>query len=54
MRSLNKESICFIKKKQPQNQFTWTCTGPRIPNLSLMWPAKPKELPTPAVDYHFD
>jgi len=27
--------------------FTWTCTGPRIPKLSLRWPAKPKELPTP-------
>ncbi len=26
---------------------TWTCIGPWIPNLSLMWPAKPKQLPTP-------
>ncbi len=23
---------------------------PRIPNLSIMWPAKPKQLPTPAQD----
>ncbi len=22
----------------------------RIPKLSLMWPVKPKELPTPAID----
>jgi len=29
--------------------FTWTYTGPRIPNLSLMWPAKPNELPNPAL-----
>ncbi len=28
---------------------TWTCTGPWIPNLSLMWPAMPKELPTPVL-----
>jgi len=38
-------------KKQPQNQFTWTCTGPGVPYLSLMWPTKAKELPTPALDW---
>ncbi len=35
-----------LLQQQPQNQFTWACTGLQIPNLSLMWPAKPKELPT--------
>jgi len=40
----------FLQKKQHSNQFIWTWTGPRIPNLSLMWPAKPKELPTPALE----
>jgi len=29
--------------------FTWTYSGPPIPNLSLMWTAKPKELPTPVL-----
>jgi hypothetical protein len=31
------------------NQFTWTCTGPWITNSSVMWPANPKELPTPEI-----
>jgi hypothetical protein len=35
--------------KKTLNQFMYTCTGMGIPNLSLMWPAKPKELPTPAL-----
>ncbi len=33
--------------KKPLFQFTWRCTGPWIPNMSVMWPEKPKELATP-------
>ncbi len=37
--------IAHKTSRKTWNQFTWTCTGPRIPKLSLMWPAKPKSCP---------
>ncbi len=46
---LNIKKVPVLLQKQPKNQFTWACTGPLFPNLSLMWPAKQKELPTPAL-----
>ncbi len=30
-----------------------TVTGPRRPNVLPMWPARQKELPTPAIAYTF-
>ncbi len=47
--TLNIKKLPVLSQKQHQNQFTLTCTGLRIPNLSLMRPSKPKELPTPAL-----
>jgi len=47
--TLNTKKVSVLLQKQPYNQFTRTCIGPQIPNLSLMWPAKPKEFPTPGL-----
>ncbi len=48
--TLNIKKVPVLLQKRPYNLLTWACTGPRIPNLSLMWPAKTKELPTPALE----
>jgi len=48
--TLNIKKVPVLIQKQLQNQLTWTCTGTRIPCLPLMWPTKPKELPTPGPD----
>jgi hypothetical protein len=47
--TLNTKKVPVLLQKQPYNQFTRTCIGPQIPNVSLMWPAKPKELSTPGM-----
>ncbi len=41
------ENIWFIIKYILKTSSSWSCSSPGIPNLSLMWPAKPKELSTP-------
>ena len=45
--------ITHFEEINPYFQRYKTCTGPRIPNLSLMWLAKPKELPTSALGSRF-